>query len=464
LEKKGRSFHGEHLSTLDPQNHLPMLKFPFFLILLFLASLAPAQSFDRAKLDSLLDRIEANDRSMGSLSIFQAGELVYHRAIGYADRKLEIEANPETRYRIGSISKPFTATLILQLVEGGKLSLDTKLAEFFPDLPNAEAITIEHLLRHRSGLFNYTNAESYPGYMEQPITRAALLDTFRSQAPIFEPGSRYEYSNTNYTLLTFIAEDLTDEEFPNLLRQRILEPLGLQNTYYGGPIAPTENEARSYDRLKTWELASETDMSVPRGAGALVATADDLNRFFTALLEGELLADSTVDQMTTLKDGYGLGLTSFPFYERRAYGHGGGIDGFQSTAGYFPQSKVAVAYLSNGVVMPIDDILIGVLSIYFGRDYKLPEFAQAVELSEEKLDRLVGVYGSPTFPLEVTITQEGGTLMGQATGQPQFPLEAIGEHLFQFQQAGLELEFAPEKDEMTLRQGGGTYVLTRKQD
>lgn len=441
-----------------------MLKPTFFLLLMLLLRLAPAQTFDRAKMDSLLDRIEAHDRGMGSLSIFQTDTLAYHRAIGYADRQLEIKATPDTRYRIGSISKPFTATLILLLVEEGSLTLDTKLATFFADLPNAEAITIEHLLRHRSGLFNYTNAESYPGYMEQPITRAALLDTFRSQAPIFEPGERYQYSNTNYTLLTFIAEDLTGESFPNLLRQRILAPLSLQNTYYGGPIAPTENEARSYRKLEQWERASETDMSVPRGAGAMVSTADDLNRFFSALLEGELLADSTVAQMTTFQDGYGLGLITVPFYQRKAYGHSGGIDGFQSIASYFPSEKVAVTYLSNGVVMPINDIIIGVLSIYFGRDYDLPDFAPTVELSAEQLDRLVGVYTSPSFPLDVTITREDGVLKGQATGQPKFPLEAVEAYRFKFEQAGLELEFAPQKDEMTLRQGGGTYVLTRKQD
>lgn len=441
-----------------------MLKHTLFLTLILLVSLAPAQSFDRAKMDSLFDRIEASDRGMGSVSIFEAGERIYHRAIGYADHKLEIEANPDTRYRIGSISKPFTATLILQLIEAGQLTLDTKLAEFFPDLPNAEAITIEQLLRHRSGLFNYTNAESYPGYMEQPITRAALLDTFAARAPIFDPDERYEYSNTNYTLLTFIAEDLTGKDFPDLLRDRIIEPLGLPATYYGGPIAPTENEARSYTKLEQWELASETDMSVPRGAGAIVATADDVNRFFTALLTGELIADSLVDQMKTMQDGYGLGLLSFPFYQRTAYGHTGGIDGFQTMAGYFPQEKVAVTYLSNGVVMPINDIMIGVFSIYFGRDYELPDFAPNVGLSAEQLDRLVGVYTSPSFPLDLTITQEGGVLKGQATGQPKFPLEAVEEYLFRFEQAGLELEFAPEQDEVTLRQGGGTYVLTQKQD
>lgn len=436
------------------------------LLLSLLTWLLPAwaqPTFDRAKLDSLLDRIEAHDQGMGSLSLFEGGERVYHRAIGEADRQLELAAKPDTRYRIGSISKPFTATLILQLVAEGQLSLDTKLSDFFPDLPNAEQITVAQLLRHRSGLANYTDADSYASYMEAPITRQALLDTFAAQAPQAAPGAQFQYANTNYTLLTFLAEDLTGQDYPTLLRQRIIEPLGLQATYYGGPIAPTENEARSYTwQGGGWALAPETDMSVPRGAGALVATADDLNRFFAALLSGELLPDSLLRKMTTMRDGYGLGLMRFPFYERQAYGHSGGIDGFQSMAGYFPASDVAITYLSNGVRMPVNDLMIGVLSIYFGHDYALPDLAASVELPTAALDRLVGVYTSPDFPLDVTITRVGSTLMAQATGQPEFPLEAVAATRFRFDQAGLELTFHPEREEMTLRQAGRSFLLTRE--
>lgn len=426
---------------------------------------AGAQALDeaqRAQLDSLFDLIEQYDQGMGSLSLTQNGALVYQRAIGYADIETGTEATPLTRYRIGSISKSFTAVLVLQAVERGELSLDTKLAKFFPDLPHAQLITVEQLLRHRSGLANYTAATDYTQYMEQATSREELLARFRADSADFEPGDRFAYSNTNYALLTFMLEDLTGRSYAELLREGIVEPLDLNATYYGGPIDPEANEARSYEAGDPWTPATETDMSVPRGAGALVSTAGDLNTFFRALMEGRLLSDTTLGEMLRIVDGYGLGITRFPFGRRDAYGHNGGIDGFQSSATYFPDEGLSVAYLANGVNLSLNDVMIGVLSIYFGRDYELPAFDEMPQLSPDELTVYEGTYTHPDFPLDITITRQGSRLMGQATGQPSFPLRAEGENIFTYEQAGLELEFAPGEEAMILRQRGVEVTLTRE--
>jgi hypothetical protein len=150
------------------------------------------------------------------------------------------------------------------------------------------------------------------------------------------------------------------------------------------------------------------------------------------------------------------------FYERKAFGHTGGIDGFQSMIGYFPDDNISIAYTSNGVVMPMNDILIGALSIYFGKDYTLPDFQPAMELTSEELDKYLGVYSSPTFPLKVTITKNGNTLIGQATGQPSFPLEAFEKDKFKFDQAMLKLEFQPDENIMMLKQRGGEFELKKE--
>lgn len=158
--------------------------------------------------------------------------------------------------------------------------------------------------------------------------------------------------------------------------------------------------------------------------------------------------------MTKLIDGYGMGLLQIPFYNRLAFGHNGGIDGFQSNASYFQADQVGIAYVSNGAMMGINDILIGVLSIYFGKDYQLPTFSPAMEVKSEDLDQYLGVYSSTAIPLKITISKQGNQLIAQATGQSAFPLEAYEVHKFRFEQAGIKMEFLPKDKKLILIQGG----------
>ncbi len=434
------------------------------LFIAFLASstLVLAQDFEKEKLDQLLDLIEEKQKGMGSLSIFQDGTEVYQKAIGFVDVDQGIKADASTIYRIGSISKTFTAVMIMQLIEEDKLALATNLSDFFPKIPNAEKITIEHLLRHQSGVFSFTSLPDYTKWMERPMKKEELLAKITEQSSLFEPGSKSEYSNSNYMLLTLIIEQLDEGDFPEILERRITKKLGLDKTYYGGSIRTDQNEAQSYWMKNKWKKSTETDMSIPMGAGALVSTPTDLNTFFHGLFSGELVSDASLELMTELKMNFGLGLFQVPFYEKRAFGHTGGIDGFQSNAFYFPEEKVSIAYTSNGVVMTVNDIMLGALSIYFGKRYELPEFKPPLKVSSKQLDAYLGVYSGANFPLKITITKEGSTLMAQATGQSSFALEAYEEHKFKFDRAMLKLEFIPDESVMILRQGGGEFRLTKE--
>lgn len=421
-----------------------------------------SQDFNRSKMDSLLALIEENQKGMGSVSIFQDGEEVYQKAFGYASLDPEVEASQETKYRIGSISKTFTAAIIMKLVEEGALTLDTKLSEFYPDIVNAEEITVEQMLRHRSGIYNFTSSEDYTSWMEEPATREEIVGRIEELGSVFEPGEKFEYSNSNYVLLSYIAEQLEEKDFADIIEERIVQSCDLSDTYYGNEIDVSDQEAQSYTNPGEWELATETDMSVPSGAGAIVSTPTDLNRFLNCLFSEEIVTASSLEQMKDLQDNYGLGLFEVPFYDKKALGHSGGIDGFQSNAFYFPNEKVSVAYLSNGVVMALNDVLIGVLSIYFGKEYQLPEFQPAMELDADELDQFLGVYSSPQFPIKLTITKKGNVLIGQGTGQPEFQMEAIEPTRFRFEPAGLEIEFMPDDDKLILNQGGGKFELTRE--
>ncbi|MCH8318574.1 MAG: beta-lactamase family protein [Bacteroidetes bacterium] len=422
-----------------------------------------AQEFDKEKMDSLFNLIESNGKGMGSISLYQDGNEVYYNSFGYADLANNIKATEKTKYRIGSVSKIFTATIIMQLVDEKKLSLVTTIDQYFPNLPNANKITIEQLLRHRSGLHNFTNDKDYLSWMESPKTKSELIEIFIEKGYDFEPNEKYEYSNTNYVLLSFIAESIDNKSFSEILKNRIIEPLKLKDTYYGNKINTKENEALSYTKLNEWHLSPETDMSVPVGAGAVVSTPSDLNIFLNNLFTGNLVSPNSLEQMKDIVEGYGIGMFQMPFYDKKSFGHTGGIDGFQSIASYFPKENFSISYCSNGVVMSKNDILLGALSIYFGKDYQLPNFKPTIELTSEDLDQYLGIYSSTEFPLKITISKENNVLIAQATGQSAFPLEAYELHKFKFDQAMLKLEFLPKENKMILKQGGGEFELKKEE-
>lgn len=421
-----------------------------------------AQDFDRAKMDSLFSAIEENQKGMGSIAISKEGEVIYQNSIGFSDLANKVRNTENTKFRIGSISKTFTAAIVMQLVEEGKLQMGTKLSEFFPDVPNASEITIEDLLRHQSGLFNFTNKEEYLEYMEEPKTREELLEIIKENGTVFQPGEKNEYSNTNYVLLSFIAEDVENADFKEILKRRISEPLGLNNTYLGGKIGTQESEALSYTKNGDWVLGTETDMSIPMGAGGIVSTPTDLTKFFTALFNGEVVKPESLEQMKTIKNGYGIGLFSYPFNEKTFYGHTGGIDGFSSIAVYNPEEDLSVAYIANASEISNNDLIIGVLSTYFGIESAIPVFAPAIDVSEEELQKYTGTYSMKGESFKLDIFIENKSLLGQATGQSSFPLEPYDKNKFQFVPAGIKIEFSPEDNKLTLRQGGAVLEMIRE--
>jgi CubicO group peptidase (beta-lactamase class C family) len=419
-----------------------------------------------SRIDSLLKALDDNNKAMASVTITKNGVVEYSKAIGFIDNTgaKPVNSTPETRYRIGSISKMFTSVMILQLIEEKKLSLETPLSEFFSKIPNSKTITIADLLNHHSGLFNFTNSEDYPKWMTEPRSRQQLLDLFESQEPVFAPGTKGEYSNTNFVLLGFIIEDVTGKSYQENLTARITSRIGIKNTMYGGKINHAFNEASSFENEDSkWVILPETDMSIPHGAGAVISSTPDLTLFITALFDGKLLNENSLKSMTTMKDGFGLGTFKIPFHERYAFGHNGGIDGFSSSLAYFPEDKVAIAFCSNGMNYPMNDILIGLLSCYFDKPYKIPDF-KTVAIPTDKLSAYEGEYTSEQLPLVITVKQDGGKLTAQATGQPSFPLDAISESEFRFDQAGIvmifNLQASGNVDGFTLKQGRD-FVYTK---
>lgn len=438
----------------------------FFLPLIITFSANAQNSFHTAKMDSLLNLLQQNDKAMGVLTVAENGKIIYKKAFGYKQVSGKIKNQTDTKFRIGSITKMFTAAMILQLVEEQKLTLQTKLSAYFPEIPNANEITVEQMLTHHSGLYNFTDS-TYLSYYTKPKTHQELLAIFAKHTPEFSPGTQAAYSNTNYVLLGYIIEKITGKTYAENLKTRIAKKLNLKNTYVGNTINAKENEAYSYAfNGVNWVKEEETDMSIPGGAGSIVSNTKDLTTFIDALFSGKLISQKSAATMTVIKDGYGMGVFQIPFYDKKAFAHNGGIDGFSSSLAYFPNEHITVALLTNGMSYQMNDIMIGVLSICFDKDYTLPEFKKSMQLGVGLLPRYTGVYASKDFPLKITITQENGQLQAQATGQSNFTLATINENEFRFDAAGIVLLFNIEKDgtvkQFYLQQMGLKYLFEKE--
>ncbi|TVT38353.1 beta-lactamase family protein [Hymenobacter setariae] len=433
--------------------------------LLGVATAARAQQLNTAKLDSLLTSLATNNKMMGSLAVSRNGQVVYNHAFGLAQLAPPVPATTATRYRMGSITKMFTAVMIFQLIEEKKLTLGTPLATFFPQLPNAKTIIIDQLLSHRSGLHNLTADAAYLGYMTQPKVQAELLAIMSKYPPDFEPGAKFDYSNSNYIVLGYIIEKLGKQPYAQALQKRVVAKAGLQSTYYGGKIDPKKQEAFSYKPTGSggWQPDTETNMSTPGGAGAVVSTPADIDRFLEALFAGKLVSAASLGEMKTIRDGFGRGIMMMPFQGKPGYGHGGIIDGFQSLASYFPDDKLAITLSTNAHNYTLGDAMGDVLSICFNKPYKIPDFAASTFApAAADLDRYAGTYASQQIPLKVTLTKEGGSLSAQATGQSAFPLEPVSQGVFKFDQARIRMEFDAAKPSFLLKQGANTYTFTKE--
>lgn len=445
------------------------MKYLYLSLLLFSSTCLLAQGFDQGKLDQYLNSLETHDKAMMSVAILKDGQTVYEKSIGYASTEEQQKPDSETQYRIGSITKVFTSVMLLQLVEEGKLSLETKLSKFYPDVVNAEFITITHLLRHQSGIHNFTNDASFLATMTDHRSKADMIRLIEGLKSNFEPGTSYEYSNSGFVLLGFIIEDITGDSYANQLKKRVTEPLELKRTAYGGPIQLEQNQAKSYQfRFGGWASATVTDMSIPHGAGAIISTPGEVAKFLTALFEGKLISQSSLDQMKEIDKGYGLGLMRMPFYNFTGYGHNGGIDGFVSNSAYFKSEGLAIAVCANGLNMVMNDALLAILSIYFGRPFDLPDFeATPVELNTKLLPKYEGTFASAGLPLKITIKVSNGQLTAQATGQPAFPLTAYSATEFRYDLAGIVLKFGEDGKKVDystfqLKQGGGNFQFVRE--
>jgi CubicO group peptidase (beta-lactamase class C family) len=281
---------------------------------------ASAQTFDAAKLDLLFDRLLREEQGDGRSDRRQGREGDLQRSFGYCQIS-DTQRQPlaaDTKYRIASITKTYTAVMVFQLVEEGRLKLTNTLDKFFPQIPNASRITIAQLLHHRSGI---PGMEQDGTFGRQARTQDEIVARIAQGKPNFEPDTQHSYANTGYIVLGFIVEKIDGKSYRDALRDRITSTLGLRNTYAGtGNTDSGRNEALSYGYIGGWRESEELDFSVVAGAGGIVSTTADMAAFIQGLFDLKLISKESFTQMQTMRDGEGIGFEPHTFAGKTCYG------------------------------------------------------------------------------------------------------------------------------------------------
>ncbi|GAA3568416.1 serine hydrolase domain-containing protein [Snuella lapsa] len=404
---------------------------------------------------------------MGTLVVSKNGQVIYDKHVGYANivdgRKYPI--TKESKFRIASITKTYTATMIYQLVDEGKLKLTDRLSNFFPQIPNADNITIANMLNHSSGLFEITKDKDFNTWRIEGTTRVEMLERIQKYTGVFKPGEKSAYSNSNFLLLGYIIEEIDKMSYAEVLKKRIVNTLNLKNTYYGGKKNVENNECASF-HYKDGKLveSEETHRSVPGGAGGIVATPYDLVTFYEALFMGKLISKKSLETMLSVKQ---FPFASGIFKDEDAYGHGGSIDGFISEVTYNPEQKTTIVILTNALNYPVSDITENTYLASQNQNLlPVKTAAKTIELTAAQIAPYTGVYeghvGKEKTPYTFNFVADGKVLKGGANPNTLFPFEAIKNNEFVHNEFGIHLKFDLEKQTLIFTQAGKSHTLTKK--
>jgi CubicO group peptidase (beta-lactamase class C family) len=321
------------------------------------ASVALAQDNAR-KIDDLLKNYYDYGQFNGSVLVAEKGKVVYAKGFGMANMEWEIPNQADTKFRIGSVTKQFTAALILQLVEEGKIKLDGKLGDYLPDYrkDTGGKVTIHQLLNHTSGIPSYTGQPDF--FANVSRNRYSVADFVKKHASgelEFEPGSKFSYNNSGYFLLGAIVEKVTGKTYETVLKERIFEPLGMKNTGYDNHAPLLQKRASGYQKTPEGYInAAYLDMSLPYAAGSLYSTVEDLYKWDQALYENKILSADSKTKMFTpglSNYGYGFGISDRPIgktdQKTRVIEHSGGINGFNSLLTRLVDKQQTIILLDN---------------------------------------------------------------------------------------------------------------------
>jgi CubicO group peptidase (beta-lactamase class C family) len=381
--------------------HLQILH---FIAVTFFATCCYGQSReDKAALKRIDNFILDNYKKYApgcAVLVAKKGDVVFEKAYGTANMELNVSMKPDMVFRIGSITKEFTAVAILQLVEKGQIALSDSIQKFLKGFHNkGKTITIENLLTHTSGIRGYEQLDAkIPNVIRVDFPPKIIVDSLDNLSLEFEPGTRYNYSNSNYYLLGYIIEQVTGKTYQQYLKENIFTPAGLSCTFYDSPteIIPNRASGYSFSDNKYWN-ADFISMSLVYSAGALVSNVNDLFKWHQALKNGTLLKKETFQKAITpyqLSNGnrseYGFGFFIRNENGIQSIGHGGAIDGFRSISIYYPEQDIFIALLCNSAQDNFMDLFDNIRNPLLGNAFQ--SSYKDLKISDAILDSYIGSY------------------------------------------------------------------------
>ena len=411
---------------------------------LWLVAAAPAGAQDAQRMDQVVRAQSEADAFSGAVLVAKDGQVLLDRGYGFANREWNIPNDGDTKFRLGSLTKQFTAVAVLMLAEQGKVDLDAPIKTWLPDAPAAwDSVTPRRLLSHTGGVPDFTRFPDYGALKTRPTTVAELIARFSGRPLDFQPGQRFAYSNSGYILLTAVIEKASGQTYADFVAERLFRPLGMADSGYDRHDLVLPRRASGYAPSPEGVVnADYVDMSIPQGAGALYSTPHDLLKWEQGLFGGRLLNAQSMTALTTpVLNDYALGLV----VNRRPDGstliwHNGAIDGFNTYMAYDPEARIAVVVLGNLNGSAPDKLGADLVTLARGGTVTLASERRAIALSPEAMQAYVGVYRlAPTFALTVFVS--GDRLKVQATGQSALDLNAESADAFFLTEVDARLTF-----------------------
>jgi CubicO group peptidase (beta-lactamase class C family) len=427
-------------------------------LLVVLAGSCLAQ--DAARMDQMVQSYVANRQFMGTVLVARGNQVLFSKGYGSANLEWDVPNAPNTKFRLGSITKQFTAASILLLEERGKLNINDPVKKYMPDAPAAwDKVTVFHLLTHTSGIPSFTGFPDYPKIEPFATTPERLVASFRDKPLEFEPGEKWNYDNSGYVLLTYLIEKVSGMSYEKFVRDNIFTPLDMKDSGYDSNSSVIPRRAAGYTRANDRvDNAGFINMTVPQGAGALYSTTEDLLKWEQALFGGKLLKPASVEKMTTpFKNNYAFGLQVQTRSGRKLIDHGGGIEGFNTELAYYPDDKLTVIALGNLNGQAPNDIATKLAALAHGEEHK------EITLDSKILSRYVGAYRLDQGP-DMLITLENNQLSSKLGNQQALPIFPESETKFFVKVVDAQIEFAPDASQFTLYQNGREITAKRLDD
>jgi len=396
----------------------------------------------------------------GAVLVAKDGTVLFSKGYGLANREFDLPNTPQTKFRLGSLTKQFTAAAILLLEERGKLSTNDPIGKYLDPCPEPwKPVTIHHLLTHTSGIPSYTDSPDYRKMMASPLSTAEMVARFSNKPLEFAVGERFKYSNSGYFLLGVIIEEVSGQSYEAFLRASVFAPLGMKDSGYDRFETILPRRATGYS-FRSGGLGNSAylDMGQPYAAGSLYSTTEDLLTWERALAARQLLSAASYEKMfQPFKGNYAYGWTVATRFKRKHIGHGGGINGFSTMISRYPEENVCVIVLSNLESANAGRISRDLEAILFRENYEIPRERLVAKVDPAIYDAYVGRYElSPTFIL--TITRDGDRLLSQATNQPQVEIFPESETKFFLRVVDAQISFGQDQTgavtHLILHQGG----------